>query len=84
MHNGRFSILNISECHRTGNAVLLSDILEEEVEQKFFLSKEQTERIVFTESDTEKDTEKTRKSSIGGGLRKHLTPVKAAEENITP
>ena len=51
MRNGRFSTLNISECHRTGSAVLLSDILEDEVPKKYFLSKEQTERIVFTESD---------------------------------
>ena len=66
MRNGRFSTLNISECHKTGNAVLLSDILEVEVPQKYFLSKEQTERIVFTESDTKTDTAETRRSSIGG------------------
>ena len=51
MRNGLFSIVNISESHKTGNAVLLSDILEVEVPQKYFLSKEQTERIIFTESD---------------------------------
>ena len=73
MQNGRFSTLNISEFHRTGNAVLLSDILEVDVPQKYFLSKEQTERIVFTESDTEKDTEETRKSSTGGGLTEALS-----------
>ena len=66
MQNGRFSTVNTSECHRTGNAVLLSDILEDEVPQKYFLSKEQTERIVFTESDTKTDTAETRRSSIGG------------------
>ena len=63
MRNGKFSTVNTSECHTTGNVVLLSDILEEEVPQKYFLSKEQTQRIVFTESDTEEDTDATRKSS---------------------
>jgi hypothetical protein len=67
MQNGKFSILNISECHRTENAVLLSDILEVEVDQKYFLSKEQTERIIFTESDTATDTEGTCKSSVQKG-----------------
>ena len=47
MQNGRFSIPKISECHRTGKDVLLSDILEVEAPQKYFLSKEQTEKIVF-------------------------------------
>ena len=49
MRNGRLSTLNIMESHKTGNAVLLSDILEVEVPQKYFLSKEQTERIIFAE-----------------------------------
>ena len=47
MQNGRCSTPKISECHRTGKDVLLSDILEGEVPQKCFLSKEQTEKIVF-------------------------------------
>lgn len=47
MQNGRCSTPKISECHKTGKDVLLSDILEEEVPQKYFLSKEQTEKIVF-------------------------------------
>lgn len=47
MQNGRCSTLKISECHKTGKDVLLSDILEGEVPQKYFLSKEQTEKIVF-------------------------------------
>lgn len=44
MQNGRCSTPKISECHKTGKDVLLSDILEEEVPQKYFLSKEQTEK----------------------------------------
>ena len=47
MQNGRCSTPKISECHRTEKDVLLSGILEGEVPQKYFLSKEQTEKIVF-------------------------------------
>ena len=51
MQNGSFLTQNITEYPRTGSVCILSDILEVEVPQKYFLSKEQTERIVFTESD---------------------------------
>lgn len=37
----------ILECRKTEKGVLLSDILEDEVPQKYFLSKEQTGKIVF-------------------------------------
>ena len=47
MRNGKCSTLKISECHKTEKGCSLSDILEEEVPQKYFLSKEQTEKIVF-------------------------------------
>ena len=47
MQNGRCSTPKISECHKTEKGVSLSDILEGEVSQKYFLSKEQTEKIVF-------------------------------------
>ena len=47
MQSGRFSTQQISECHKTGSACLLRDILEDEVPQKYFLSKEQTEKITF-------------------------------------
>ena len=47
MHNGRFSIQETSELRRTGSVCLLRDILEDAVPQKYFLSKEQTEKIVF-------------------------------------
>ena len=72
MRNGLFSTVNTSVSHKTGNAVLLSDILEVEVPQKYFLSKEQTERIVFTESDTGMDTEETCKCLTGGGITEAL------------
>ena len=47
MQNGKCSTPKISECHKTGKGALLSDILEAETLKKYFLSKEQTEKIVF-------------------------------------
>ena len=47
MQNGKCSTPKISECHKTEKGVSLSDILEGEVQQKYFLSKEQTEKIMF-------------------------------------
>ena len=47
MQNGKCSTLKISECHRTEKGASLSDILEAEAQQKYFLSKDQTEKIVF-------------------------------------
>lgn len=47
MQNGKCSTLKTSECCKTEKGCSLSDILEDEVPQKYFLSKEQTEKIVF-------------------------------------
>ena len=47
MRNGILTTRNTTESLRTENASILSDILEAEVPQRYFLSKEQTERIVF-------------------------------------
>ena len=47
MRNGKFLTLPDSECRKTGNDVLLWEVLEDEVPQKYFLSQEQTEKIVF-------------------------------------
>lgn len=44
--SGRISTL-LGTYRKTGSAYLLSDILEDVVAQKYFLSKEQTEKIVF-------------------------------------
>ena len=44
--NGRISTQNGS-FHKAGSAYTLSDILEDSVEQKYFLSREQMEKIVF-------------------------------------
>ena len=83
MRNGKFSILSTSESPKTGSAVLLSDILEVEVPQKYFLSKEQTQRIIFTESDTEEDTEEIPKCSTRMESQKRSTLEQVEEEDIT-
>lgn len=44
--NGRISTQN-GMSRKTGSAYTLSDILEDEVKQKYFLSREQMEKIVF-------------------------------------
>ena len=44
--NGRISTQN-GMSRKTGSAYTLSDILEDTVDQKYFLSKEQMEKIVF-------------------------------------
>ena len=48
MSNGRISTQNGS-FHRTGSASILLDILEPTVDKKYFLSKDQMEKIVFVE-----------------------------------
>jgi len=45
--NGRYLILKTSEFHRTGNECSLSDILESEVEDKYFLSETKTKSLVL-------------------------------------
>ena len=47
MRNGKLSTVKTMECRKTENDASLLDILEAEVQQKYFLSKEQTEKIVF-------------------------------------
>ena len=47
MRNGVFSTAKTGEYRRAENECTLSDILEDTVPKKFFLSKEQMERIVF-------------------------------------
>ena len=47
MQNGKFSTVKTSEYHKTGKGCSLSDILEEQVDQKYFLSMEQTQRIAW-------------------------------------
>ena len=45
--NGRLSTQDISEYHKTEKESILSDILEPEVPENYFLSKVQVERIVL-------------------------------------
>ena len=47
MRNGKCLTLKISESHKTGNGCSLSDILEEQVDERYFLSEEQTEKLTF-------------------------------------
>ena len=63
MRSGNFSILNTTEYHKTENGCLLSDILEPVVDKKYFLSKEQTERIVFTSAECSTPKEKIPKDT---------------------
>lgn len=70
--NGRFSTQKIGECRKIGSECILSDILEPKADGKYFLSAQQTEKIVFKPSnlsDTEKTITEIHKSSIGGHNR---------------
>ena len=46
MQNGKFSTAKTSEYHRTEKGVSLSDILEAEVDEKYFLSEKATMRLL--------------------------------------
>lgn len=46
MSSGKFSTLKTSECPKTENDVSLSDILEDEVDETYFLSTHTTERLL--------------------------------------
>ena len=46
MSSGKISTQNGS-CHKTGSGYTLSDILEDEVDAKYFLSREQAEKIIL-------------------------------------
>ena len=67
--NGAYSTVNTSESHKTGRGCILADILEVEVDQKYFLSKEQTERIIFKSNSSEQEKVTTR-SEYGKEIRK--------------
>src|SRR5690625_439007 len=47
MRNGKCLTAKTSEYRKTGKGSLLSDILEEQVDEKYFLSQGQTEKLVF-------------------------------------
>ena len=46
MQNGVFSIPKTLTSHKTGSAVSLSDILEENVDETYFLSNHVTQRLL--------------------------------------
>ena len=46
MQSGKFSTLKTSEFPRTGSDVSLSDILEDEVDDKYFLSEKTVQRLM--------------------------------------
>lgn len=80
MQNGRCSTPKISECHRTGKDVSLSDILEGEVPQKYFLSKEQSIQIITHKDGYRRNTQVFGSDGItealdtgqGGGIGHHV------------
>lgn len=45
--NGNYSTLNVTEYLKTESECTLSDILEAEVPEKYFLSKEQMDKLLF-------------------------------------
>ena len=48
MSNGRFLTAKIGQFRKTGRGSILSDILEAAVDQQFFLSRQQMEKIVLS------------------------------------
>ena len=56
LSNGKCLIARTSECRRIGSACSLSDILEESVDDKYFLSEQTTKRLL-SYKDTEVITE---------------------------
>jgi hypothetical protein len=61
--NGRYSTRRILEFHRIGKECILSDILEKDVDEKYFLSEQTTQRLLsYKDSSVEK-------LSGGGGER---------------
>ncbi len=57
--NGRPSIQNISAFPSTGSECTLLDILEESVDERYFLSAEQTRRLLSNLSEAAKENEST-------------------------
>jgi hypothetical protein len=47
MYNGLYSTAKTVECHKTWNASLLRDILEENVDSKYYLSEETAKKILI-------------------------------------
>jgi site-specific DNA-cytosine methylase len=56
MHNGNCLTVDILESHKIGKECSLWDILEEQVDQKYFLSTEQTAKLLSKSSEEAKET----------------------------
>ena len=56
--NGKFSIVRTSESHRIGNECILSDILEETVDPKYFLSDKAKKYLIRAEKSRGKGVAK--------------------------
>ena len=46
MLNGNFVTVKTSEYHKTENGLSLSDILEEQVPEKYFLTQDKTDKLL--------------------------------------
>ena len=64
MHNGRCLTVRILEYHKTEKECSLSEILEEQVDQKYFLSPEQTAKLLNKLSEEAKDTVSTMRGGV--------------------
>ena len=59
MWNGKCLTARISESHSQENDCILSDILMEDVPGKYYLSKEQTERLLYKSAKAVREKEST-------------------------
>lgn len=75
MQSGNFSILKTSEFHKTESVCSLSDILEDEVDERYFLSQQTIDRLIsYKDSflipslqEMEKTTQQESSLTIEGG-----------------
>ena len=78
MQSGNFSILKTSEFHKTESVCSLSDILEDEVDERYFLSQQTIDRLIsYKDSflipslqEMEKTTQQESSLTIEGGVLK--------------
>lgn len=83
--NGRYLTARITECRKTGKGCSLSDILEDSVDERYFLSEEQTKKIMSQSFEQTKritdqgggkpdSIDSERRSSSAEDIRPVLTP----------
>ena len=61
MSNGRCLTARISESHSQGNGCILSDILMEDVPEKYYLSQKQMEQLLYKSMLANREKESTQK-----------------------